>query len=99
MIGKFFHTPKSKPFYIPYRYYSPEKEAMQEREQRIRRELGIVEEKEFDANYKANLKGSFRQAMNNRSRSASDAQRRSNTRLIIMVLILALVFYLLFFYF
>ena len=99
MIGKFFHTPKSKKFNIPYRYYNPDKEEMEAREQRIKRELGIHEEKEFDAGYRASLKGSFRNAMGDHSKSVQDARRRSNTRLIFLILILAFVFYLLFFQF
>ena len=99
MIGKFFHTPKSKQFHIPYRHYNPEKEEMKAREQRIKRELGIQEEKETDPNYRASLKGSFRTAMGGYSKSAEDARRRSNTRLIFLILILAFVFYLLLFQF
>lgn len=99
MIGKFFHTPKNKQFGIPFRYYDPEKEEMDAREQRIKRELGIQEEKEFNPNYKASLKGSFRSTMGDFSKSANDARRRSNTRLIFLIVILAFVFYLLFFHF
>lgn len=99
MIGKFFHTPKSKSFNIPYRYYNPDKEEMDAREQRIKRELGIQEEKEFNANYRATLKGSFRNSMGDFSKSAAEGRRKSNTRLIFLVLILAFVFYLLFFHF
>ena len=98
MIGKFFHTPKNKQFAIPFRYYDPDKEEMEAREERIKRELGIKEEKEYNSNYKANLRGSFRNTMGDHSKSASDARRRSNTRLIFLIVILAFVFYLLFFH-
>lgn len=99
MIGKFFHTPKNKNFNIPFRYYNPEKEEMQARASRIKRELGIKEEKGPDGEYRATLKGSFRSNMGDFSKSASDARRRSNSRLIALILILTLVFYLLFFHF
>lgn len=99
MISKFFHTPKNKQFGIPLRYYSPEKDEMEAREERIKRELGIQEKKEFNPNYKASLKGSFRTPMGDFSKSATDARRRSNTRLVFLVVILSFVFYLLFFYF
>lgn len=98
MIGKFFHTPKSKQFHIPYRYYDPEKEEMKDREQRIKKELGIKDEGSQDENYRATLKGSFRSAMD-RSKTEKDARRSSNTRLIWLIMILSVVFYLLFFYF
>ncbi len=98
MIGKFFHTPKNKPFHIPYRFYNPEKEEMTAREQRIKRELGIQDENESKLSYKDTIKGSFRQAMGEPSKSALGI-RSSNTRLILLILILAAAFYLYFFYF
>ncbi len=99
MIGKFFHTPKSKQFHIPYRHYNPEKEEMKDREQRIKKELGIKDEGSQDENYRATLKGSFRSSMGDLSKSAQDARRRSNSRLVALIVVLTLVFYLLFFHF
>jgi hypothetical protein len=72
---------------------------METREQRIKHELGIHEKKEFDASYRATLKGSFRNAAGGHAKSVEDARRKSNTRLIFLILILAFVFYLLFFQF
>jgi len=95
MIGKFFHTPKPKRFYIPYRYYDPDKEAMQEREERIKRELGLSEKKEWgDPNYRPNIRGQFRRSLKS-FRSTQDSQKRSATRLILLIVILSLIFYLL----
>lgn len=94
MIGKFFHTPKRKQFNIPYRYYDPEKEEMQEREERIKMEMGIHEKKTFDKNYRPNIKGQFRQVMGEASKTAQQARNRSNTRLIMFIIILGLAFYL-----
>ena len=95
MTGKFFHTPKSKPFYIPYRFYDPQKEEMAAREQRIKRELGIQDENGSKLNYRETIKGSFRQTMGKESKSAGT--RSSNIRLIILFMILAVAFYLYFF--
>ena len=98
MIGKFFHTPRAKKFYITPRYYSPEEEKREERERRIKDELGIVEEKVDDGKpYRPNIKGRFRMAQGSKTKSAEDARRASNTRLIILILILALVCYLFFY--
>jgi len=97
MIGKFFYTPKSKEFHIPYRYYNPEKEEMEAREDRIKRELGIQEKKEINSDYRSTLKGSFRTVMSEHSKSTAEARRRSNIRLIIIILILVLIFYLFFY--
>jgi len=95
MIGKFFHTPKAKKFNITTRYYDPDKEELQEREERIKAELGLNEKKEWDPNHRANIRGQFRRSMTELSKTAEDARRKSNTRLIILILILALAVFLL----
>ncbi len=94
MIGRFFHTPRSKQFHITTRYYDPDKDEMKEREERIKAELGLNEKKEFDPNYKANIRGQFRKAMGGYSKTAEDARKNSNIRLIILICILALAFFL-----
>lgn len=96
MIGKFFHTPRARGFNIPFRYYDPQKEGMKEREERIKMELGIHEKKEFDENYRPNLRGQFRRAMGQNSKSTSDARYKSNTRLITLIIVLTLAAYLIF---
>jgi len=97
MIGKFFHTPQPKGFYIPPRYYDPNKEAREERERRIKEELGIVDEKVDDGKpYRPNIKGQFRMAQG-KSKTSERSRQASNTRLIILIMILALVFYLFFY--
>lgn len=97
MIGKFFHTPKARRFEITTRYYDPEKEEMKDREDRIKKELGIEEEKKpIDPNYRANLHGQFRRGMGDMSKTVADERRKMNTRLIILILILSLAFYLMF---
>ena len=94
MIGKFFHTPRAKRFHITTRYYDPDKEEMKDREQRIKAEMGISEKKEVGANYKPNIRGQFRGAMGGYSKTAEEARKKANTRLIILIVILALAFYL-----
>lgn len=96
MIGKFFHTPRAKRFEITTRYYDPAKEEMKEREDRIKKELGIEDEKkEIDENYRPNIRGQFRRGMGDMSKTVADERRKMNTRLIILILILSLAFYLL----
>jgi len=98
MIGRFFHTPAAKKFHITPRFYDPDKEEREERERRIKNELGIVDEKETDGKpYRPNLKGQFRMAQGERSKSSEGARRASNSRLIFLILILALIFYLFFY--
>jgi hypothetical protein len=98
MIGKFFHTPRSKQFSIRPRFYDPDKEARDDRERRIKEELGIVDEKKEDGKpYRPNVKGQFRNTDGWQAKSSEDARRAQNKRLIILFIILALVFYLFFY--
>jgi hypothetical protein len=98
MIGRFFHTPAAKKFHITPRYWDPDKDERDERERRIKEELGIVDEKK-DAGrpYRPNVKGQFRRAQEGFSKSSEKARKASNTRLIILILILTLIFYLFFY--
>lgn len=98
MIGKFFHTPRSKQFNLRPRFYDPDKEERNERERRIKEELGIVEEKTKDKKpFRTNIKGQFRNTDGWQAKSSEDARRAQNKRLIFLVIILALVFYLFFY--
>ena len=98
MIGKFFHTPRAKQFNITPRFYDPDKEEREERERRIKEELGIVDEKVDDGKpYRPNVRGQFRASGGWQAKSSEKARRTSNTRLIILILILCLVFYLFFY--
>ncbi len=98
MIGRFFHLPGTKKFHITPRFYDPDKEELEERERRIKEELGIVEDKrDPDKPFKPNIKGQFRRAQEGLSKTSESARRASNTRLIILILILALIFYLFFY--
>ena len=98
MIGKFFHTPRAKQFNITPRFYDPDKEEREERERRIKEELGIVDEKVDDGKpYRPNIRGQFRAAGGWQAKSSEKARKTSNTRLIILILILCLVFYLFFY--
>ena len=98
MIGKFFYIPAAKKFHITPRFYDPDKEEREERERRIKEELGITDEKKDDGRpYRPNIKGQFRRAQEGFSRSSKKARKASNTRLIILILILSLIFYLFFY--
>lgn len=97
MIGRFFHTPGTKKFSITPRFYDPDKEERDERERRIKDELGIVDEKKDDGRpYRPNVRGQFR-AAGGWSRSGEDARRSQNRRLIWIIIVLALVLYLFFY--
>ena len=98
MIGRFFHLPKSKRFNINPRFYDPDKEEREERERRIKEELGIFDEKKDDGKpYRPNVKGQFRTMQGGHSKTSIQARKRSNTRLIILIFILSIIFYLFFY--
>jgi hypothetical protein len=98
MIGRFFYIPGTKKFHITPRFYDPDKEEREERERRIREELGISEEKEDDGKpYRPNIKGQFRITQGGRSKSTENVRRASNIRLIVLIVILVLIFYLFFY--
>lgn len=98
MIGRFFHTPRSKQFSMRPRFYDPDQEARDDRERRIKEELGIADEKKENGKpFRPNIKGQFRNPDGWQARSSEDARRAQNKRLIILFLILALIFYLFFY--
>lgn len=98
MIGKFFYTPGVKRFHITPRFHDPDQEERDAREQRIKDELGIVDEKVEDGKpYRPNIRGQFRRAQGWQSKSSEKARRKSNSRLIVLILILTLIFYLFFY--
>ena len=98
MIGRFFYTPKSKQFNIRPRFYNPDKEEREERERRIKEELGIPAEKKDDRkNYRPRVKGQFRNQDGWQAKSSDEARKAQNKRLIYLFIILALIFYLFFY--
>ncbi len=98
MIGRFFNLPTSRRFNITPRWYDPDKEERDERERRIKEEMGIFEKKKDDGKpYRPNVKGQFRTMQPGFSKTSEQARRKSNTRLIVLILLLSLIFYLFFY--
>ena len=97
MICRFFHTPGNNKISITPRFYDPDKEERDERERRIKEELGIVDEKKDDGKpYRPNIRGQFRPS-GGWARSGEEARRSQNRRLIWIIIVLALVLYLFFY--
>jgi hypothetical protein len=93
---KFFHLPKGKQFHIPYRFYDPRKEERDEREARIKAELGIdKDDHEKSSGYRGSIKGSFRSGLKSSS-FARQERTKSNIRLLLILAALALLAYLFF---
>jgi hypothetical protein len=99
MIGRLFHTPNARKFNITPRYWDPDKEDREDRERRIREELGIPEVRKADDGrpYRPSIKGQFRRAQDGFAKSSPKARRASNSRLIALIVILTLIFYLFFY--
>jgi hypothetical protein len=87
------NLPKSRQFRIVTRFYDPQKEAMHEREERIKRELGLVEE--GSTVYQGEgIRGKFRSAGKRvNSKTVAEARKKSNLRLIYILIILCALFY------
>jgi len=97
-MGNFFHTPKPKHFSFRPRFYDPDKEDLEMREQRIKEELGIETDKTHDRrSHRDRIRGSFRNQGRTQSKTSNEARRSQNTRLIFMIIILALGFYFVFY--
>lgn len=94
MALKFVSLPKAKQFNIATRFYDPRKDAMKEREARIKRELEQGQMEEQPGFYGAAIKGSFRNAAKRGSRSVSEARRKSNMRLLYIIIALSILFYI-----
>lgn len=93
---KFLNLPKARQFNIGTRFYDPQKEAMKEREERIKRELEQNNGKDVSSLYKSGIKGQFRNSgklMN--SKTVSEARRKSNMRLLYIIILLLALFYIL----
>lgn len=91
---KFLNLPKSKQFKIGTRFYDPQKEAMKEREERIKREMGQNNGEGTISSYSAGIKGKFRNAGKHvNSKTVAEARRKSNMRLIYIVIILSALVY------
>jgi hypothetical protein len=97
MLFKFLQVPKPRPFEIKPRYYDPVKEEREERERRIKAELGIRDDSDPSASYRAHIKGQFRKQMEIRPKSSDAEVKKSNNRLIFLVVLLAILAYLMFY--
>jgi hypothetical protein len=98
MIGKLFYTPGTKQFNVRPRFYDPDKEERDDREQRIKEELGIADEKKKDLkNFRPRIKGQFRNPDAWQAKSSAPARKAQNKRLLYLFIILALIFYLFFY--
>ncbi len=69
-------------------YYDEKKEQREERERRIRGELGLLDENNEKSAYADRIKGGMRRRIKSHYEVTRSAKRRSNLRLIIILIIL-----------
>ncbi len=69
-------------------YYDEKKEQREERERRIKGELGLLDEEEKDKGYADRIKGGMRRRIKSQYEVSRSAKRSSNLRLIIILIIL-----------
>ncbi|MCT4638259.1 MAG: hypothetical protein N4A72_11180 [Bacteroidales bacterium] len=90
MAGGFVKLPKNKGFDFSPRYYNEQKEAMEERYERIKAEIEEEKKLKEDPDYEHRLRGQMRGLLRERQRG----NRRSTLRLLIILLaLLALCYY------
>ncbi len=88
----FFKTPKPKQFSYTPRYYNPDKEALMERQQQIKQEMGLSDENTPRVSL---IKGQLRRQYE--SRRKRGIKVKNTRRLIIILAILLLLAYYMFY--
>ncbi len=69
-------------------YYDEQKEKRDERERRIKEELGLLSEEEKETGYAGRIKGGMRRRMKSHYEVARSEKRRSNLRLVVILIVL-----------
>ncbi len=87
----FFKKPEHKRFNIQPRYWDPAKEEREEREKRIRGELGLRDENEP---YIPNIKGRMKTQLRHAHFNSNGARNKSNIRLLLIFVLLAIAAYI-----
>ena len=91
-----FNKKPIRQFSIPYRYYDPEQERRDEREQRIRHELEMEQIAKDPSSYRSAIKGSFR-AHRKSVALGKGSENNRTVKIILIVFILSMLGYMIFF--
>ena len=87
-IFQIFTKHHARQFNMPYRYYDPEKAEREEREARIRKEMGIADDGIETPEYKRAIAGAFRSRLSPRFSKEHD---RSNSTIKILLFVFIMV--------
>jgi len=74
-IFQIFKKHQSRKFNIPNRYYDPAKAEREEREARIRREMGIADDANNSSEYKSSIAGTFHSRLSPRFSKEHDKSK------------------------
>ena len=91
-MKSFFNMPKPRGFKHSPIYFSPEKDALEKRINKVKREIGDLPEED----YKPDLKGAFIDQTSHAKRRSENSEKSSasrNIKLAIALAVLAFVFY------
>lgn len=86
----FFKKPEHKRFNIEPRYWDPAKEERDERENRIKAELGMTDNND---QYIPNVKGQIKRSLLHKNADMRESNKKSNIRLFIILFLLLLIAY------
>lgn len=91
-----FHLARTSKFHVPYRHHDPEKERKEEREARIKSELGMDIEENRKEHYSPSIRGRFRDARDNQGagRFGLKERKKSNLRVLTIFLVFAFTAYI-----
>jgi hypothetical protein len=86
----FFNKPEHRKFNIQPRYWDPSKDEREDRDRRIRGELGLRDENET---YIPNIKGRMKTQLRHGHFDSDGARNKSNIRLLVIFVLLAIAAY------
>ncbi len=92
-IFQIFTKRQSRQFYIPPRYSDPLKDKRDEREARIKHELGISDDTTETSEYKSAISGAFRSRLSPRFHK-KDEKSNYSIKIILLVFIMAMAAYI-----
>lgn len=95
LFSFFGKQPKPRSFRHNPIYYDPQKEAMEERRLKAKKELGELTDEERQKLYRTELKGSFRENIPGGSSLLQAQLRKSRIRVVVIVTILILLLFFL----
>ena len=89
----FIKIPRHRRFQYDPIYYNPEKEQSNERERRIRKEMGLPVDEKESRGYTERIRGGMRRRMKPHFEVGRSERKKSNIRLVIILIVLFALFY------